>query len=249
MKVIIVDDETHVREGIKLLADWDQFGITQIYEAVDGENAIELIEKHKPNIVFTDMKMPNKDGIGLLKWLQEQELSIKTIVISGYDDYQYMRNAITYGSFDYILKPIEPSILNETIAKAVAQIQEDTIKKKQAFPEVSFEEEVTVIQEIEVFLRDNYQRDVKLKEISDRFFLSREYISRKFKQVYGETISEFVLNTRMEIAKKLLQNSAVKVYEISSMIGYQDDKYFRKVFKKQVGVTPTEYRKRNINSI
>ncbi|RXJ00372.1 response regulator [Anaerobacillus alkaliphilus] len=251
MKAIIVDDEVHVREGIRLLALWDIFGITDIYEAVDGDEAISLIQKHKPSIIFTDMKMPNKDGISLLKWIQEQQsLTSKTIVISGYDDYQYMRKAITYGSFDYILKPIDPEILNETLEKAVTQLIEEEKKRKLSnvnpFKEAIFlEEEHSSIHEIEAFIRDNYQKEIKLQEISERFFLSREYISRKFKQVYGETISDYVLKIRIENAKVLLKNPTIKVYEISSMIGYQDDKYFRKVFKKQTGITPTEFRNQN----
>ena len=112
LKAIIIDDEKHVREGIMLLANWDQYGITDIYEAKDGEEAKSMILKHHPEIIFTDMNMPKVDGIDLLKWIHTSDFTSKTIVVSGYDDFNYMRNAIAYGSFDYILKPIEPEILN-----------------------------------------------------------------------------------------------------------------------------------------
>ena len=72
MKALIVDDETHVREGITLLADWKNVGITEVFEASDGDEAIQLIIKKQPHIVFTDMKMPNKDGINLLRWIQDK---------------------------------------------------------------------------------------------------------------------------------------------------------------------------------
>lgn len=121
MKALIVDDENHVREGITLLADWKNAGITEVFEASDGDDAIQLIKRHQPQIVFTDMKMPNKDGITLLKWIQEEKYRGKTIVVSGYDDYQFMRKAINYGSFDYILKPVDPDVLNETLMKAVVE--------------------------------------------------------------------------------------------------------------------------------
>ncbi len=249
MKAIIVDDELHVREGIRLLALWEKFGIEAVYEAMDGNEAVNLIEKHKPSIIFTDMKMPNKDGISLLRWIQEQNLPSKTIVISGYDDYHYMRKAITYGSFDYLLKPIDPEILNETLEKAVTQAREEERRRfSMSIPvieSVPYEEEQDVIQEIEAFIRENYQKEIKLQEISERFFLSREYISRKFKLVYGETISDYLLKIRIEKAKELLKTTTIKVYEISSKIGYQDDKYFRRVFKKQTGTTPAEYRSRS----
>jgi two-component system, response regulator YesN len=124
MKAIIIDDEKHVREGLLLLADWDHFGIQTILEAEDGEQAKNLITEHRPEIIFTDMRMPKLDGINLLKWLNSSGIKSKTIVVSGYDDFEYMRNAIYYKSFDYILKPIEPEILNETLSKAVNEWNE-----------------------------------------------------------------------------------------------------------------------------
>ncbi len=98
------------------------------------------------------------------------------------------------------------------------------------------------VQQIEEYVRSNYQQDIKLHEIADRFFLSREYISRKFKQEYHETITDYVTKIRIEKAKELLGNPFLKIYEIAETVGYQNDKYFIKVFKKREGQTPKEYR-------
>ena len=78
--------------------------------------------------------------------------------------------------------------------------------------------------------------------MSERFYLSREYISRRFKQQYGVNLSEYVLTIRMNEAKRLLGTSRQRIYEVAQAVGFSDDKYFRKVFKKQVGVTPNEFR-------
>jgi two-component system response regulator YesN len=94
MKALIVDDEKHVREGIKILADWDKNGIHEIYEAGNGEEAIQLIQTIRPEIIFSDMKMPKMDGTQLLEWIKENQPNSKTIVVTGYDDYHYMRKAI-----------------------------------------------------------------------------------------------------------------------------------------------------------
>ncbi|MCM2606967.1 response regulator [Rossellomorea marisflavi] len=83
MKAIIVDDEKHVREGLILLADWASHGIDTVMEAEDGEEAVELIQKHRPEIIFTDMRMPKRDGISLLKWIHTADIRSKTIVVSG----------------------------------------------------------------------------------------------------------------------------------------------------------------------
>jgi two-component system response regulator YesN len=119
MKVLIVDDERHVREAIRLLLDWKTFGIETILEAHDGNMAIDLIEHEKPQLVITDMMMPGKKGTELLAWINQHAPRTKTIVISGYDDFDFVRKTVKYGGMDYILKPIDPLQLNEAVTKAV----------------------------------------------------------------------------------------------------------------------------------
>ncbi|UQZ36383.1 DNA-binding response regulator [Paenibacillus sp. PK3_47] len=120
MKVLIVDDESDVRDSIRLLVDWEAFNITDILEACDGEKAMTLIVRERPEIIFTDMKMPNMDGMALLKWIEDKSPSSKVIVISGYDDYTYIRNTIKHGGMDYLLKPISRSELLEALSQASA---------------------------------------------------------------------------------------------------------------------------------
>jgi YesN/AraC family two-component response regulator len=248
MKVVIVDDERHVREGIRLLGEWEQYDIEQIYEAGNGEEAIQLIQQYSPEIIFSDMKMPKMDGTQLLEWIKENHPDSKTIVVTGYDDYHYMRKAINFGSFDYLLKPIDPEILNQTLEKAVKEWEAEETKRIRTKSSSQLNDKMEMkpvyhsMYDIEKFLLDHYDRDVKLQEIADIFYLSREYISRKFKQEFGENISDYMMKIRMQKAKSLLKNSPLKIYEIANMIGYQDDKYFRKVFKKAEGITPNEFR-------
>lgn len=120
MKVLLVDDEKHVREAIKLLANWTEYGVDEILEAADGQEAIAMIKAHSPNIVMTDMRMPKMDGVGLLEWIYANTPHIKVLVISGYDDFDLVRHTIRTGGIDYILKPIDPDQLNEALDKAVS---------------------------------------------------------------------------------------------------------------------------------
>ncbi|SDY12720.1 two-component system, response regulator YesN [Evansella caseinilytica] len=517
MKALIVDDEKHVREGLILLAKWEKYGIDTILEAVDGAEAMKLITEHEPEIIFTDMHMPRCDGIELIKWLHAENIHAKTIVVSGYDDFMYLKNAIKYGTCDYLLKPIHQRDLDDTLGRAVEKWQEqhagrlaklandqavwdhllsgslkkpqlpdrviEEIKqsfrtnvsheqytialqpitmavhkafqgdKEQAFStllpiinkvlarskkgvafrnrykeeeiavllwedidysvvvgdilallkkeiglhltlitgrpsrqineayasarsasdnhnlfleeraegdgllctadteskqtaanvfdyaeelkwavqsgsreqlddvleqiftaiqqcrqftreqlnqwenefdilkghwfkeygidayrplskgddywggngrfsftrfkaekrkqfhelleiigEVEYKKEKNSVRKIEEYLRLNYQKDISLSEIADRFYLSREYISRKFKQQFHETMTDYVTKIRIDKAKELLANPYLKVYEIANAVGYQNDKYFIKVFKKIEGRTPSEYR-------
>ncbi|MBN2981616.1 response regulator transcription factor [Cohnella algarum] len=125
MKALIVDDETDVRISIRLLVNWDEFGITDILEASDGVSAMTLIREENPEIVFTDMKMPNGDGMELLQWIEAEAPHAKRIVISGYDDYTYIRNTLKHGGLDYLLKPINRSELLDTLRSAVGAWQKE----------------------------------------------------------------------------------------------------------------------------
>lgn len=130
MRVLIVDDEQHVREAIGLLADWERHGITEIDQAADGEEAVRLIEEREPQIVMTDMRMPRINGTQLLTWLHTTKPDIKVLVISGYDDFEYVRHTIRSGGIDYILKPIDPDSLNEALSKAVQAWQLEEKKRQ-----------------------------------------------------------------------------------------------------------------------
>ncbi|GIQ68901.1 response regulator [Xylanibacillus composti] len=131
MNILIVDDEQHVRDAIRLLVDWEAFGIRHVYEATNGEEAIQLIEAHRPEIVVTDMMMPIKGGIDLLAWMEEHANDLKRIVVSGYDDFQLVRSTMKHGGLDYILKPIDPDELAAALAKAKQAWEADESSRKQ----------------------------------------------------------------------------------------------------------------------
>ncbi|PYI57351.1 helix-turn-helix domain-containing protein [Paenibacillus flagellatus] len=97
--------------------------------------------------------------------------------------------------------------------------------------------------EVESYLRHNYHRDLTLQDIADRFYLSREHISRKFKQHFGENFVDTLCRIRLDKACALLSNPQLKIAEVAQLVGYQDEKYFSKVFKKRKGLSPNAFRK------
>lgn len=120
MRVLIVDDEEHVREGIDLAVDWEQFDIDERLQAENGSEALELIRRHKPGIVFCDMSMPEMNGIQLLDLIRRDYPDIQIIVVSGYDDFIYTQATIRAKGVDYILKPFKKRDLEQALAQAVA---------------------------------------------------------------------------------------------------------------------------------
>ena len=99
MKALIVDDEKHVRDAIRLLGHWDNLGIDTLLEAADGHEAAAAISAHQPEIVLSDMRMPGQDGMALLEWISVHAPQSKVLVISGYDDFELVRHAIRYGAW------------------------------------------------------------------------------------------------------------------------------------------------------
>jgi two-component system response regulator YesN len=119
MKALIIDDEKHVREAIRLLVPWEHFGIHEVLEAIDGQAAISLIEAEQPAIIFTDMMMPNMGGVELLEWAAQFAPASKIIVISGHDDFDFVRQTVKFGGMDYLLKPIDENQLLHALTKAI----------------------------------------------------------------------------------------------------------------------------------
>lgn len=116
-RVLIVDDELYIREGLKALIKWEKLGFMICGQAENGENALKVIEEVKPDVIITDIKMPLMNGLELIEKLYEElKLDVKFIVLSGYNEFDYAKKAMKYGVKDYILKPIEEEEL-ETVFK------------------------------------------------------------------------------------------------------------------------------------
>ena len=106
LRTFLVEDEVVVRETIKRMIPWEQYGYELVGEASDGEMALPLIRKNKPDLLITDIKMPFMDGLTLSKLVRKELPNIKIVILSGYDDFNYAKQAISIGVEDYLLKPI-----------------------------------------------------------------------------------------------------------------------------------------------
>lgn len=125
LKVFLVEDEAIIREGLRDSIPWQQYGYTFVGEAGDGEQALPLIRKTQPDILITDIKMPFMDGLALSKIVAKEMPGIKIIIISGYDDFEYARQAISIGVEQYLLKPVAKSMLVKTLQEVQQKIQNE----------------------------------------------------------------------------------------------------------------------------
>ncbi|MBP1988666.1 response regulator transcription factor [Paenibacillus eucommiae] len=112
-KLLIVDDDRFIREGLKKLIDWDELGIEIVGEAEGGIEALRLFEEHSPHIILTDIRMPQGSGLELIEQVRSRGWNTQFIVLSGYNDYAYVRQAMKFQVEDYLLKPVDPHELKE----------------------------------------------------------------------------------------------------------------------------------------
>ncbi len=124
-KALIVDDEKPVRQVIQALGLWEKNGIGQVFEALEGESALRVMREENPDIVFLDMNMPNMDGVAFLKVACEEFPKTKYIVVSGYEDFEYTKQAIHSKVLDYLLKPVVEDELNRVLKRAVRELAEE----------------------------------------------------------------------------------------------------------------------------
>src|SRR5690625_170073 len=129
LKVVIVDDESATWGVIQKLAHWEKYNMKVIAALNNGKEVLDFIQIHHVDVLITDMNMPSMDGGQLLEILTEQFKDIKTIVVSGYEDFNYLKHAIHAQSIDYLLKPINSLELNKALEKTVIEWKKSKLKK------------------------------------------------------------------------------------------------------------------------
>ncbi len=241
LKVLIVDDEKPVQKVIQALGRWSKYNITSVSTASNGVEALQAMHEIKPDIVFADINMPLMDGMTFLKQAQENFEGVKYIIISGYDDFAYAKMAIRLGVVDYLLKPIVEEELDRAIETAVSRLTAEplTNANEKSMQTYSINETVLIIKD---FIDKNYAKDMSLTYFSEKYFFSKEYLSKVFKERYDIGIYEYALKVRMERARTLLENDSLSISDISERLGYNDSNYFSKAFRTYFGMSPSKYR-------
>lgn len=239
-QVLLVDDEKSIRTGMGYLIR-SNFHHVHVLEASNGIEALECIKKQeqKPILIILDIRMPGMDGLMLCECLKEQGITIKTAILSGYQDFDYARKAIRFGVADYLLKPVNPSDIVRLIGEALKECVDDSAEDD--FGDLLQVRQV--VERVRKWIHDNLDKEVTLQEISNDLHYTPNYLSTLFKKVIGIGFQEYLIQCRMRRAKHLLKDPSYKIYEIAIKVGYNNAKAFSMTFRKEFGVVPTEYRK------
>ena len=130
LKIFLAEDEVVVRETIKRMIPWEELGFELVGEAADGEMALPLLIRQQPDLLITDIKMPFMDGLTLARLAKKEIPGLKVVILSGYDDFNYAKQAIGIGVEDYLLKPITKNALIERLSEIRSRYEHEKTQKE-----------------------------------------------------------------------------------------------------------------------
>ena len=239
LRILLVDDEIMIREGFKRLFDWASHGCEVVGEAADGMEALAKIDSLAPDIVIMDINIPIMNGLKVIQLSRIKHPEMAFVIVSGYDDFSYCREALRLQITDYILKPVNYEEFGSCIDNLKISLFERRVSAA-AEPEKQEERTITGLTR---YLQEHLAEEISLSVLAEEFHLNPQYISQLFKSEIGVNFLAYLTNIRMEKAKKMLLTTSLSIAEVAEQSGYGDYRVFTKVFKKSEGVTPSQYRR------
>jgi len=219
-----------------------------IGKAKTGREALALVDELVPEVIFTDVKMPIMGGLELLEIIHTRYPYVKTVIVSAYADFEYAQRAISCGVSEYLLKPVEVEELRKLLnrLKIVLDNERQILWEKFSIPsELMTSDEVVEI--LEQFLKENYTENINLDFLAEKLGYSTAYISKLFTRKIGMSPYQYIIALRISRAKYLLRNCKdLSIKQIAEMVGYNDQYYFSRIFKKFTGESPKKFRENSL---
>lgn len=251
-KAVIVDDEDIIVTGLSRMLPWSEYGCEVVGTAGDGLAALELVRKTKPDIMFTDIRMPEMDGLSLIAALRSEYPNMQITILSGYPEFDYAQRAIRLGVTNYILKPSKMAELEEALRSMTEKLGElETAEKPSPESHEGPPEHQSpqpdnagnfIISNAINYIEQHYAEKLTLSDVADQVYVSHWHLSKLISKNTGQSFSDILNGIRIREAKKLLADPSFKIWEISEMVGFMDVTHFSRIFKKTEHCSANEYR-------
>ncbi len=252
-KVLIAEDELIIRKGIIYCVDWAKLECSLPMEAGNGQEAVEMILSQQPDIVLLDLNMPLLTGIEVLQQTIGT-VHYTPIIITGYPEFEYAKQAMFHGVQRYLLKPLVPEELEEAIVYACRQQarqhliskeledQTDTTKVLGSLPDQR--EKSQIVRQVMDFVEAHYPEKITIGRMAREFHYSETLLIRRFKGETGVRFSEYLTHYRLLKATELISGSEMSLVQVAEACGFSEYRYFRSVFKNRFGYTPKQYQEK-----
>jgi two-component system, response regulator YesN len=238
--LLIVEDEIEIRHGISNYFPWDELGFQVAGDAENGQEALDFLRCHEVDVILCDIKMPVKSGLELARELYETGHSAKIVFLSGYRDFDYIKEALVYGAKNYIVKPTKYKELAEVFGRIKEELDKE-LSTARRLP-MDDEHDDPLVQKIIMYVKEHFLT-ANLKDAAQIVHMNPYYISSWFKKKMGLSFSDYILSVKMEKAAEYLADPYYKTYEISDLVGYSNPKNFSKAFKAYYGKNPRDFRR------
>ena len=243
-RVALVDDERLILEGLSRVVPWESLGCRVAGTASDGREGLALIRREQPDMVLTDIRMPNMDGLTMLAALHSEFPQMQMTVLTAYRDFDYAKRALTLGVCRYLLKPSKMDEIHEAVRFMAARL--DALSP----PEEGAEEESAeggeagsfIVNAALEYMRSHCAEHISLADVADHVYVSQWHLSKLINRHTGQSFFDLIGGMRIDRAKVLLADPAMRVHAVAEEVGYNDVAHFSKSFKRIVGKTPGEYR-------
>lgn len=236
MNLLIADDENLELKVLEKTVKKHFVDELEIFASSNGRKASQICDEVKPDIALLDIEMPGMNGIELAKCIKEKYADCIIIFITAYDRFEYAIEAIHIKAFDYLLKPWKEERLCELINTAIENVR--SMQKTDSI--VHSQKDV-----IKDYIDRNYKKDISAKDVAGILGYSDVYFSKVFKQLFDDNFINYLTKIRIDRAKLLLKDVSFNIKEVGKSVGYADSNYFTKVFKRSVGMSPSEYRSKH----
>ncbi|MFC0214062.1 response regulator [Paenibacillus chartarius] len=249
--VLLVEDEPQAREYVRAVFQKVTADFRVVGEANHGEEAIAFIREHEPDLVISDIVMPVMDGVELLQTAREEGFDCRFVMLTCMSDFEYARQAVEYGASGYLLKlSMDAVSLERTLSKVGQELrQRGKLRKIERYlsdvtePSLQPTDHPTVNQVI-ALIQNHYRDNLSLSSLAEQVNIDSSYLSDLFRKKTGDTVTHYMQKVRVEAAKLLLLETDRTVSEIGEQVGFVNDNYFIKIFKKWTGATPSDFRRK-----
>lgn len=257
MTLLVVNDAELTVKFLTEKINWKEYGITDVYSACSADEARAVLTGKEIDIILCDIEMPGENGIELIHWVQENHVPCDCIFLTCHANFEYVHEALHLDCRDYILFPSTA----ESIGTAVTNVIKRRIERLRSKTLLDYGKQWVdmhnsnadsdglnssqdiIANTVNYILKNISSPELTVNEIAEKNYLSLSYLSRLFKKAKGISISQYIIQQRMELAARLLEEGQNTISNIALEVGYDNYPYFTSTFKKYYGCTPSKYRK------
>ncbi len=226
-KVAIIDDEPLIVEGLCKTMPWDKWNCQLAGFAYNGREGMDMIRREKPDIIISDINMPELDGLKMIAGLKSEFPGMQLIILTGYREFEYAREAISLGVARFLLKPSRMNELEEALDEVTRRLarsegllqpadrrEEETAESDKDVPYHNEANSFIVKNALE-YIRENSQEKLRLADVADQVYVSQWHLSKLLNKHTGKTFSDILNSARMDKARELLKDPSLRICDVS----------------------------------